>query len=423
MSAPGELVSLAAVQAWVGQTSDGTLLSTLIGQVSRAVLAYIGRSNILPGPRQETRDGDGHGLLMLRHWPALEIERLEIDGRLVGPVPMSGAGAPVARGYVLEQGDAAPPGRMQALYLRGERFRAGLANVRLRYTAGYRASEQASVLQPRRRRRGLRAFDDRPCLSAGGARSRGAGAAQCAARRFGAPASFLQPLAKGARAMSFLRQKSNSAAPVIYTGMQVQTSSGALPIPILWGLNQIAPNAIWSGNFRALRQTASGGKGGGSVSAGYDYRSAVIMGLCEGPIAGVGTIWNSQTVSTLASLGLTLFAGQTPQPAWSYTATAFAGQALGYNGTAYVCSADYDMGSSAGVGALTFEVQGCLALSAAVNGSDADPALVVLDFLTNPQYGVGFRRRASTPRRLPERRAAALIRLIVRRRVWRCRRR
>jgi hypothetical protein len=191
--------------------------------------------------------------------------------------------------------------------------------------------------------------------------------------------------------MSFLRQRSKTAVAPTYTGMQIQTSSGALPIPILWGANQIAPNVIWSGNFQAVPQYAqSAGKGGGKTATGYDYQSAVIMGLCEGPIEGVGTIWNSQTVSTLASLGLTLFNGETPQAAWSYLSTAFPTQALGYNGTAYVCSSDYDMGSSAGIDALTFEVQGALTSTAVVNGSDADPALIIRDFLTNPQYGVGF---------------------------------
>ena len=193
--------------------------------------------------------------------------------------------------------------------------------------------------------------------------------------------------------MSFLRQKTSaSAVAPAYTGMQLQTSSGALPIPILWGVNQLAPNIVWSGDFRAIPQySKSAGKGGGGKSAtGYDYQTAVIMGLCEGPIAGVGTIWNSQTVSTLGSLGLTLFSGRTPQPVWSYTVTSFPSQALGYNGCAYICSPDFDMGSSAGISALSFEIDGLLTTSAAVNGVDADPALVIQDFLTNPQFGVGF---------------------------------
>ena len=193
--------------------------------------------------------------------------------------------------------------------------------------------------------------------------------------------------------MSFLRQKSSSSAVApAYTGMQLQTSSGALPIPILWGSNQLAPNVIWTGNFRAIPQYAktSGKGGGGKTATGYDYRTAVIMGLCEGPISGVSQIWNSQTVASLDSLGLTLFVGPTPQSVWSYASASFSSQALAYNGVAYVCAPDFDMGASAGVSALSFEVKGLLTGSGAVNGSDADPALIVRDFLTSPQYGVGF---------------------------------
>ena len=56
---------------------------------------------------------------------------------------------------------------------------------------------------------------------------------------------------------------------------------------------------------------------------------------------------------------------------------------------AYVSNSNYDLGSSASVGDNNFEVLGILHGTGA-NGVDADPAQVISDFLTNPQYEVGF---------------------------------
>jgi hypothetical protein len=176
----------------------------------------------------------------------------------------------------------------------------------------------------------------------------------------------------------------------VYTGLQVQTATNTLPIPIVWGVARIAPNAIWYNNFQ-VHKAGTGGKGGlfSAPSSGYDYTAAIILALCEGPISGIGQIWRDQAIYTLADLGLSLFTGTTPQSVWSYLGTAYPGQALGYQGTAFVASGDYDLGSSATISNHNFEIQGVLQ-GTGVNGVDGDPAQVVNDFLTNAQYGVGF---------------------------------
>ena len=51
--------------------------------------------------------------------------------------------------------------------------------------------------------------------------------------------------------------------------------------------------------------------------------------------------------------------------------------------------AGYNLGDSASIGNHNVEVYGPLA-GTGVNGIDADPALVIQDFLINAQYGVGF---------------------------------
>ncbi len=41
--------------------------------------------------------------------------------------------------------------------------------------------------------------------------------------------------------------------------------------------------------------------GGGSSPTSYNYTAAVVLGLCEGPIKGVGTVWNGQSLTNIAS--------------------------------------------------------------------------------------------------------------------------
>ena len=63
--------------------------------------------------------------------------------------------------------------------------------------------------------------------------------------------------------------------------------------------------------------------------------------------------------------------------------------ALAYQGTAYLWAGGYNLGDTASIGNHNVEVYGPLAGTGA-NGIDADPALVIQDFLTNAQYGCGF---------------------------------
>src|ERR1700761_4820310 len=93
------------------------------------------------------------------------------------------------------------------------------------------------------------------------------------------------------------------------SGLQVQTSAYGKVIPIVYGTTRIAPNLIWYGDFVATPHTSNsssgggkggvtgggGGKGGGgSGSTTYTYSAAVALGLCEGPIAGIGNVWASK---------------------------------------------------------------------------------------------------------------------------------
>ncbi len=187
--------------------------------------------------------------------------------------------------------------------------------------------------------------------------------------------------------MSWFRDKSGQKPD--YTGLQLQTSVSTLPIPIIWGQTKAAANVIWYANFQT--HGGGGGKGGffGGGSSTYTYTADLIMALCEGPITGIGIIWRDQSTYTLAKLGLSFFDGSTPQSAWGYLSAHYTIEALAYQGTSYVCAASYQLGDEADIGNHNFEIIGVLAGSG-VNGVDADPAEVIADFLTNPQYGAGF---------------------------------
>jgi hypothetical protein len=212
----------------------------------------------------------------------------------------------------------------------------------------------------------------------------------------------------------------SSPAPTVqpsYTSLQIQTSSNALPVPIAYGRNVLAPNIVWEADFTSIPQytsTPSSGKGGGGGSSlqmnGYLYVIAIIMGLCEGPISAVGTIWKGQSSYSLSTVNppinsiaaalsnaavkdasMSLFTGTVPQSIWGYLSGKHADQAIAYPGLAYLAAPNYNLGSSGSLDITNVEIFGVLSGSTGVSGlSDGDPAQIIQDFLTNAQYGVGF---------------------------------
>jgi hypothetical protein len=124
MADPSDLAVLADVKAWLNltTTNDDALLSRLITAVSTGIVTWLGRA-IWSADYTEVRDGTGGRTLAFIQAPASAVARLEIDGR---PIPA----AP----------DAHSPGYLFSatrLSLLGYRFRPGLGNVRIDYTAGY----------------------------------------------------------------------------------------------------------------------------------------------------------------------------------------------------------------------------------------------------------------------------------------------
>jgi hypothetical protein len=147
------------------------------------------------------------------------------------------------------------------------------------------------------------------------------------------------------------------------TSLRVQTSLNGQPIAIVHGQQRLAGNLIWYGNFR---HSSSGGGGKGAVVGGgkgqseTTYSADVIIGLCEGPIALVNTVWSGQAIDTMAKLGISEFPGTPEQAPWSFMTSAFPQYALGYSSLAYVGANPMALGGSPELPNLNFEVAGAV---------------------------------------------------------------
>jgi hypothetical protein len=187
---------------------------------------------------------------------------------------------------------------------------------------------------------------------------------------------------------------SNAKQQKAIGSLQFQTSQHGGVIPLVYGTTRVTPNLIEYDDFQATPSSRQGsaGKGGGGGKGGgqqYKYSASVIMGLCQGPITGIGTVWWDKNVGVLSSLPAAVYAGSDGQAADAYWQTNHAAKALGYSGTATVVANNFAMGNTATLPNFSFEVQGTLSLSG-TNGLDANPASIIPDFLTNPRYGAGF---------------------------------
>jgi hypothetical protein len=148
------------------------------------------------------------------------------------------------------------------------------------------------------------------------------------------------------------------------TSLRVQTSLNGQPIAIVHGQQRLAGNLLWYGNFQHASGSGGGGKGvvtgGGKGQSQTTYSADIIVGLCEGPIFAVDTVWSGQSIETAGKLGLQPVLGwQAPEP-WSYIATAFPQYALTYSSLAYVGGANFSLGESPNLPNLNFEVMSAI---------------------------------------------------------------
>ena len=143
------------------------------------------------------------------------------------------------------------------------------------------------------------------------------------------------------------------------SNFQVNTAEYGSPVMELLGTTRISGNVIYYDDFTAHehRETQRTGKGGKSTSTNitYTYTVAVILGLCEGPVTGIGKVWKDKEIYDYPddNIQLTLFSGTQNQQPWSYVVGKHPEKALAYEGLAYMAGV-IDLGDSAGMPSYNF---------------------------------------------------------------------
>ena len=125
--------------------------------------------------------------------------------------------------------------------------------------------------------------------------------------------------------------------------LQVMASREGAPIPRLYGRARIAGEVIWATNFEeVVTSSGGGGKGLGGASSSakstsYTYYANIAVGLCEGPITRIGTVWADGKVLDLGSYTYRVHTGtETQLPDSLIEAKEGAGLAPAFRGLAYV---------------------------------------------------------------------------------------
>lgn len=177
--------------------------------------------------------------------------------------------------------------------------------------------------------------------------------------------------------MSFFRGRTTTTRANKISEFTVNTAEYGAVVPEIIGTVRTAGNVIYYDDFTAHehRETHKAGKGGKSkqVSITYTYTVAVILGLCEGPIAGIGKVWIGKNVHDYPAddIQLTLFDGKENQQPWAYTQGKHPDKALPYSGLAYMAGV-IDLGDSGSMPSYNFEVKGKLLETG--DGIDVNPA-------------------------------------------------
>lgn len=118
---------------------------------------------------------------------------------------------------------------------------------------------------------------------------------------------------------------------------------------------------------------------------------------------GIYTFFDPSLVGRVASISYSwvgpeignplfgVFGGYFPQSTWPYLDSISPWESLNYPGVAYLCAANFDLGSNSSLPAWSFEVRSNIT-DAACGHFGANPRTIITDLLTNPHYGAYFSR-------------------------------
>jgi hypothetical protein len=135
------------------------------------------------------------------------------------------------------------------------------------------------------------------------------------------------------------------AQPSRLAGLKVQASQEGAPIPIVYGRFRVAGQVIWGSKFQEINKKRTvGGKGGQRVVE-RSYSISFAIGLCEGPIDGIGKVWANGNLIDLSTVPHRLYLGgedQMPDPL--IEALEGMDNAPAYRGLAYIVFEDMPLG-------------------------------------------------------------------------------
>lgn len=124
--------------------------------------------------------------------------------------------------------------------------------------------------------------------------------------------------------------------------LRLQTSTFGANIPKIYGTVRTDCNVIWGTNYveHVTTEKQGGGKGGGGggvTTTSYTYSVSFAVGICQGPISGIGRAWADGKLIDLSKHDYTLYYGtetQTPDP--FIEGIEGSGNVPAYRGLAYI---------------------------------------------------------------------------------------
>jgi len=120
--------------------------------------------------------------------------------------------------------------------------------------------------------------------------------------------------------------------------IRVQGASEGAPIPAAFGRARVSGQVIWAARFRERRHAGRAAKGG-PRTVDYAYSLSFAVGLCEGPIDGIGRVWADGQPFDASGTTMRVHRGTEDQTPDSLI-EAVEGAAPAYRGLAYVVFED-----------------------------------------------------------------------------------
>src|ERR1035437_9010335 len=87
----------------------------------------------------------------------------------------------------------------------------------------------------------------------------------------------------------------NNQGPGIVSNIRVTQSCQGRCVPVVMGTGRIQQSLLWTDGLINWKMDTGGKKGGGKGNSQFLYAADVIGGLCNGPVEGIGSVWDGQT--------------------------------------------------------------------------------------------------------------------------------